>query len=255
MALARLSDQPAGAAMRSQVPVIQAALGPFASAGDSGGWSLFAPTPLPQPADAYTTTMALKALLEARRARLPWSGSVEQRDQMIRNAFDWLVRHFNAAGDPPGWQAGSSSFGDTADGLTLQTFATLLDAEAEAGLEIPEVLAREIPRHLEGTIGRDMTFSVASGEFTLDPDGPNERTEGINFLWHPWAIDCTVRWLNRERAIPLSTQEQVAMRRVLGHLILDLGDEAVTQVTRQFTFGASETLYTLSSIPAPAGGQ
>ena len=45
------------------------------------------------------------------------------------------------------------------------------------------------------------------------------------------------------------------MRRVLGHLILDLGDEAVTRVTRQFTFGASETLYTLSSIPAPAGGQ
>ncbi len=41
------------------------------------------------------------------------------------------------------------------------------------------------------------------------------------------------------------------MRRVLGHRVLDLRDEAVARVSRQFTFGASETLYTHSSIPAP----
>jgi hypothetical protein len=198
--------------------------------------------------DAYTTTMALMALLEARRAGLPWSGSADTRDGLIRASVDWLVHHFNAGANPPGWQAGGSSLGESADGLTLQIYGRLLDAEREAGLRLPEAIAREIPRHLARVDGRNAEFPVAGGEFTYAQGAPHERSEGINFLWYPWAIDGAVRWSSRNGS-PLSTQERVGIQRLLGHLVLDLGDETVANATRQFTFSASETLYALTAIP------
>jgi len=198
--------------------------------------------------DAYTTAMALMALLEARRAGVAWSGTVEERDALIRASFDWLVHHFNAGANPPGWQAGGSSLGESADGLTLQIYGRLLDAEREAGLAIPETIAREIPRHLARVNSRNMEFPNVAGEFSY-----GRVSEGINFLWYPWAVDCAMRWLHRSTSTPLSTEERLGIQRLLGHLVLDLGDEAVAKATQQWTFSASETLYGLTSIP-PEGG-
>ena len=100
-----------------------------------------------------------------------------------------------------------------------------------------------------------MEFLGGSGEFSFDPDGPVELSESIGFLWHPWAIDCATRWLNRSAGSPLSTQERVELQRLLGHLILSLGDAAIAEATKGgpkgWTFRASETLYGLSSIPLP----
>jgi len=229
----------------------QRTLEEFLSPDDPGGWTLFRTIPAMRRADAYSTAMALMALLEARRARLPWSGSVERRDELIRASFDWLVRNFQTTADPPGWQAGTSSLGESADGLTLQIYGRLLDAEREAGLHIPDLIDREIGRHLARVQGRAIEFLGGSGEFGVDPDGPGglpETSEGINFLWHPWAIDCATRWLNRREGKPLSTQERVEIQRLLGHLVLSLGDQAVARATQKWTFTASETLYGLSSV-------
>jgi len=202
--------------------------------------------------------MALMALLEARRAKLPWSGSVERRDELIRASFDWLVRDFKPKAEPPGWQAGTSSLGESAEGLTLQIYGRLLDAEREAGLHIPAAIEQEIGPQLARVFGRSIEVLGGSGEFVSDPDGPGslpELSEGINFLWHPWAIDCAARWLNRSTGNPLSTLDRVAIQRLLGHLILNLGDDAVARATRGWTFTASETLYGLSSFlgARPAG--
>lgn len=232
---------------RIELTTLARGLDRFRSSGDAGGWSIFLGEPEMQP-DAYTTTMALMALLEARRAGVPWSGTVEERDTLIRASFDWLVRNFNAGANPPGWQAGGSSLGESADGLTLQIYGRLLDAEREAGLSIPETIAREIPRHLARVNGRNMEFPNVAGEFSY-----GRFSEGINFLWYPWAIDCSMRWLHRSTATPLSTEERLGIQRLLGHLVLDLGDAAVAKATQQWTFSASETLYGLTSIP-PGGG-
>jgi hypothetical protein len=233
---------------RAQLAVTELELDRFRSPAEPGGWSIFLDEPPMRP-DAYTTTMALMALLEARRAGLPWAGSTEGRDALTRASFDWLVQHFNAGANPPGWQAGGSSLGESADGLTLQIYGRLLDAERETGLRIPEAIAREIPRHLARVEDRDAEFPVAGGEFTYAQGAPNERSEGINFLWYPWAIDGAMHWLNRNAGSPLSTQERVGIRRLLGHLVLGLGDDVAADYTKQFTFSASETLYALSSIP------
>ena len=243
---ARLNDADALA----RIEKTERTLEEFLSPDEPGGWTLFLAPPKIRRADAYSTAMALMALLEVRRANLPWSGSIERRDGLIRASFDWLVQDFNAKANPPGWQAGTSSMGESADGLTLQIYGRLLDAEREVGLHIPQVIDREISRHLASVHGRTMKFLGGSGEFSS-----LALSESINFLWHPWAIDCATRWLNRSAGSPLSTQERVELQRLLGHLILNLGDAAIAEATipgpKGWTFRASETLYGLSSIPLP----
>lgn len=254
MALARrLALHPDDLAARTLLAETERVMDGFRSITEPGGWTMFLAAPgvkQPEP-DAYSTTMAMMALLEMRRAGLPWLDSVERRDELLRSSFDWLVERFNGRSDPPGWHAGASSFGASADGLTLQTYGRLLDAEHEAGLRIPEAIAQEIPRHLARVNDRRIDFPVASGEFTYDPGGLNERSEAINFLWYPWAIDCATRWLNRTGDGAVSTGERVAIQRLLGQLVLQLGDSALAEATDVWTFSASEMLYGLGSILPP----
>jgi hypothetical protein len=42
------------------------------------------------------------------------------------------------------------------------------------------------------------------------------------------------------------------VRRALGHLVVDLGDEALKRAQRDYTFFASEDLYGLDGIKPPA---
>ena len=223
------------------------------------GWNLFPNQSDPSQHNAYATTLGLMALLEMRRAQLPWRGSVEQRDILLQSSFHWLVAQFDADANPPGWQAGSESFSSTCDGLTLQIFGRLLDAEAEVGLKIPLSISKEIPHHLARCDGRSLTFPVSGGEFSaLITDHKGQRyvaRESINFLWHPWAIDCAVRWLKRAETHNAPPEERVAIQRTLGCLIIDLGDEAARAATNGWTFVAAESLYGLSAVSPPDAGK
>jgi hypothetical protein len=219
------------------------------------GWNLFPNQNEPSQHNAYATTLGLMALLEMRRAQLLWRGSVEQRDILLQSSFQWLVAQFDAGANPPGWQAGSESLSSTCDGLTLQIFGRLLEAEAEAGLKIPSSISKEIPRHLARCDGRSLTFPVSGGEFSaLITDHKGQRyvaRESINFLWHPWAIDCAARWLKRAETRNAPPEERVAVQRTLGYLVIDLGDEAARVATTGWTFVAAESLYGLSAVPPP----
>lgn len=232
------------------VDVLTRTLDRFRLSSEPGGWMMYLTQPQHEKADAYSAVMALMALLEAKRAQLPWAGSVEQRDALLHSTFDWLVSHFTAGASPPGWQAGGTSFGESSDGLTLQIYGRLLDAEREAGLVLPPAILEAIPPHLERMLGREANFPNSSGEFStqFEENGKTRSVgESINFLWYPWAIDCAVRWLQRD-ASGRPREERVAVQRALGHLVLDLGDQFVSEATKKWTFSASETLYGQSSI-------
>ena len=152
---ARLNDADALARVEKTEPTLEE----FLLADEPGGWTLFLAPPEIRRADAYSTAMALMALLEVRRANLPWLGSIERRDGLIRDSFDWLVRDFKTKANPPGWQAGTSSMGESADGLTLQIYGRLLDAEREVGLHIPQVIDHEISRTLRECMAAPWSFS------------------------------------------------------------------------------------------------
>ena len=232
----------------------QESLAPYQPQGTQG-WNLFPNQEEASQHNAYATTLALMALLELKRANLPWRGSVTQRDALLQSSFQWLVAEFEAADNPPGWQAGSESLSSASDGLTLQIFGRLLDAETEAGLKIPEPISKAIPLHLARCNERTIEFPVSGGEFSaLITDHKGQQyvaRESINFLWHPWAIDCAARWLSRPEARNAPPEQRVAVQRALGHLVIDLGEPAFTKAASGWTFVAAETVYALSAIPPP----
>jgi hypothetical protein len=61
-------------------------------------------------------------------------------------------------------------------------------------------------------------------------------------------IDCSERWLEFADKANLPKEQRVQVRRALGHLVVDLGDEALKRAQRDFTFFASEDLYGLAVI-------
>ncbi len=223
---------------------------------ETGGWNLFPYQKDPAFHDPYTTTVALLVLLETRKANLPWEGSTERRDAMLQATAQWLVNNFNEKSNPPGWKGTADEVNEIFDGLTLEIYSLLLRAEAETGFKIPQKILDQIPLHLAQTYTRDLKFPTAKGEhiaFVSDPNTGREyrMNESVGFLWHPWAIDCAVRWLKRAEKYGAASEDIVRVRRALGHMVVDLGEEATRKATSEWAFVAAETLYGLSAVPPP----
>jgi hypothetical protein len=223
----------------------------------SGGWNMLPAQKDPNKHHLYTTTLSLLALLQAHEANLAWGGSGEQRDQLIRQTAQWLVDHFDPKGEPPGWRGTSEDTLEIYDGLTIQIFAELLETQkALPDFSIPPAMLKEIPRQLALFARRDLSFPVNGGEFLAQytrfdgKEGVGRRL--IKYLWYPWVIDCSVRWLELADKQQLPKEERVRVRRALGHLVVDLGDEALRRAQRDYTFFASEDLYGLTAIDPPA---
>jgi MTH538 TIR-like domain (DUF1863) len=225
---------------------------------ETGGWNMFPKQKELSQHNIYTTALALLALLETRAAGLSWDGSTEQRDAMLNKTARWLMDRdqYDSEANPPGWRSTSESTYEILDGLTLQIYSELLRAEAEAGVELSPKIIEQMPRYLARTVERDLNFPTASGEFSapiIDRDGKDSMDrEAIGFLWYPWAINACVRWLHRADEHGAPVEERVRVRRALGHLVVDLGDEAARKASAEWTFQDAETLYGMSAIPPPS---
>lgn len=225
----------------------------------TGGWNMFPRQKDPSQHNTYTTALALLALLEMRAAGVGWEGSIEHRDQLLNAAAQWLIKDYEPRADPPGWRAGGETTNEPLDGLTLQIYSELLRAEAEAGVTLSQEIIEQMPRYLARTVERDMKFPVASGEFTaaiIDRDGKDSMDrEAVGFLWYPWAINASVRWLSRAEQKGALPEDRVRVRRALGRLVIDLGDEAVDKASGEWTFQDAETLYGMAAIPPQDEGK
>jgi class 3 adenylate cyclase len=267
-ALGRPGVVPAGerAAFEDRLRTAQRAAAAFRPL-DTGAWNMFADQLEPAKASPYATGLALLALLETRAAGAPWDGSVERRDDWLRETAAFLVERFDARGSPPGWRGTPESSDRVSPGFTMQVFATLLRAEEQAGVALAPEIAAAIPDAL-ARVERwgpkrvvDVLETYDTGEFGLSfrtgrkaDDGTDEvdtRNEAINFLWHPWAVETAVRWLARAERLGIAPRDVVRERRALGILVVDVGPAAVDKAVSGYTFVASETLYGLSSVPPP----
>ena len=235
----------------------QAILRNYRPADFSGGWNMYARQREPEQASVYATTLALLALLEARESGLAWDGDARARDELLRKTTAWLVAHWVADSDPPGWR---TTFEDPvdfiSDGLTIQIYAELLRAEADAGVALPAVLSAEMPRHLKRCLDRSLDYPLTTMNFSFDfttfEDKPVvNQTHPVKLNWYPWAIDCAARRLRGAERSGASPEEVADLRRVLGHLMVELKEEALTRLHTGQTFQASETLFGLSAIPPP----
>ncbi|HEY1402750.1 MAG TPA: hypothetical protein VGB05_01345, partial [Pyrinomonadaceae bacterium] len=219
---------------------------------DNGGWNMFPQQKDPTEANPYTTTLALLTLLELRRARLPWEGSESRRDILLERTAQWLIDDYDATTTPPGWHGTGEGAYETFDGLTLQIYSLLLRTQEETGYQVPPAILQNIPRHLMQMTARDFTFPIGRAEFSAIYIDHERREytgkEGVGFLWHPWAIDCAERWLDWADLNAVAPEERVRVRRALGYMVVDLGEEAVKRATAEWTFIPAETLYGLTAI-------
>ena len=150
---------------------VQESLAPYKSAG-SGGWHMFVNQKDPTATDVYTTSLALLALLEARKADLPWLGSKETRDALLRESAQWLIQNYNSTAVPPGWTGNIEDSGTvTQDGLTLQIYALLLRASSEAQVALPSAMWPHIREHLARCVGRSLEFSGRNGRILVEHQG------------------------------------------------------------------------------------
>ena len=220
---------------------------------DDGGWNMFPRQKDPGEANPYTTTLALLTLLEMRRAELPWEGSASRRDELLQRTAQWLIDDYDTTTAPPGWHGTGEGAYETFDGLTLQIYSLLLRTQEETGYQVPPAILHNIPRHLVPMTARDFTFPIGRAEFSAVYIDHERREytgkEGVGFLWHPWAIDCAERWLRwAEQNNADAPVERVRVRRALGYMVVDLGDEAVKRATAEWTFIPAETLYGLTAV-------
>lgn len=226
-----------------------------------GAWNIFPRQDDPARHSPYSTTLALLALLETRAAAQPWRGSVAERDDLLADTAAFLVRSFEAEEAPAGWRRTADPSDKVSAGLTMQVLGELLRAEAEAGVRLPAPILEAAVPLLVARGHASLAEAYDSGEFGVAftsheraADGAHvhaTRREGINFLWHPWAVDAAVRWLGRARRQGADPADTVRVRRALGRMVVDLGDEAVRVAREGYVFVASETVIGLSSVPVP----
>ena len=154
--------------LMSWLEYAQAAADMYRPTGD-GGWNILPQQDDPAQHTTYTTTLALLAMLELRRAGLGWHGDRAQLDDMLRATTKWLAGEFDEKSAPPGWRlhlndTGSANTGEIADGLTLQIYSEFLRAEEETNIEVPKEILSAIPQHLDRLIGRPADYSAAQGD-------------------------------------------------------------------------------------------
>jgi len=221
----------------------------------NGGWNIFPNQKAPEHYSPYSTTLGLLALLETQSAGLPWAGTVEERDALLRQTASFLVSRYTQRGDLRGWQRTSAASEPVSEGLTLQLYAELMRAEAQAGIALPPEIAAEIPRHIARLTTRSADDPDDAGEFIESfkshTGAELPGTESINFLWHSWAIEAAVRWLERAKRTPVSKHELVNIRRVLGLLVVDMEAIRTKTAVEGMSFIGGETLLGLSVVPAP----
>jgi class 3 adenylate cyclase len=221
----------------------------------SGGWNIFPAQRVPERYSPYTTTLALLALVESRAAGAGWRGDPAELQRLTEETVAFLGRTFTREDKSVGWRRTAEATEKISTGLTMQACATLLRAEAETGIPVPPHVLAAIPELLVERAAARAYDDYDMGEFIIEftPPGGEKVSgkEGINFLSHPWAIDCAARWLARAQAKGADPGDRTRVRRAWGQLVIGLGPEAVDKALRQFLFIASETLIGLSSVPGP----
>jgi hypothetical protein len=207
--------------------------------------------------NSYATALAYVALLEARRQRIPWNGSVANREAAIRGIRAFFGRNFGNALDKAGWlpDASDDVVGRQFEGLDCQIVAALLEDERMGGGAVPAAIRAHIPAMLEALRARnfDVNYGTARMKYqALDQRGRSvAESQFLQFQWYGFAVAMAGDWLGiLENERHARKEDIVEARRVLGHLILDDGPEMLTSVTARHTIWAnSEVAFGLASVP------
>lgn len=201
---------------------------------------------------AYTTSLALMALVEMQRLKkVSWRGPNPQSPAvMISEALIWLDRKYDEAKDPPGWTSveGDLDTDPPDEAVNLQILAVTLEAYRELGREIPNSVKDRVNRHIELLEAGDPADSRAQVRLVFNGQNGSVRNSEarITFLWRPWAIRLCRTWL---ASLPTTatTEEKLRPLKLLDRLTKELSDSSGDGLdSSAFTFRIAETMIGIS---------
>jgi hypothetical protein len=217
-----------------------------------GGWNMYPSQDDPAAHNAYSTALALRALLDVRAAGLPWT-QLRTVDQMILRASAWLTANFSDTGLVAGWPGAPANVVEieahVLDGLSLQTFSTLLRAEAEAGVVLPVGLVDLMTSRLIGAGERAPDFPTDASDFPIRVAGKFEK-EGIHFTWSPWTLEASIHWLERAERTGAAPAKIQAVRRTVSRIVTGHDRDFFRYALgkERYTYEATELLLALSRL-------
>jgi hypothetical protein len=222
----------------------------YISKTNPGGWKM-AGNMVGEVADCYSATLALLALLQMERSGCAFGDDPTRCQRLLSETAAWLVSAYQPDLPVAGWQNNPGNIGrEGLDGMTIQIYSMLLEAEARGAVKLPQSMIDNIVRHIESCITRDLKYPIAAAEFEFAVrvgDKVTDGNEGISFLWLPWAIEASQRLLERHRRAPLPPEHLTRIRRVRAHLIDLAGEEESLADQRMFAIG--ELLCALGGVP------
>jgi hypothetical protein len=229
-------------------------------------WNMFPNLDDPRKHSAYSSALALAALLDMRAAGIPWMEGQEsftdqghaRLNRLINATSAHLIHTFRRTGNQAGWRASPALAGPIDEGLTFQIYAVLLRAHVDAGVELPPGILRPIPQRLGQLVGVASTRPTYtswswSGHKLRNHKGEivTTQTPDFRYLWYPWAMDCAIQWLRFASREPQPMSDIVRVRRARDHLFQEELPRAVATAENTLTFVGAETLYCLAGVPAP----
>jgi hypothetical protein len=219
---------------------------------DPGAWDMFPYQVNADQHSVYASTLVLIGLAAARRADLPWDGSLERRDELLHQTVQWLVNQYHSEGPRHGWlnDPAEEHVNDVFDGLTAETYSALMEAEeADPTLALPAAMREDIRLYLVSCGTRAPDYAVDVGEFRIGyhrADGSTEVViDSMRYLWWPWVIRSAALWLRYADVHHLPPEQRVQVRRTLAHLIIDLGPQEAAKATSGYSYMISESLFCL----------
>ena len=125
---------------------------------------------------------------------------------------------------------------------------------APSCFRLPDGFGDHVRRHLLLCRTRSIDFPdlspYVSYMFRRHDGVDAELGQNLTYLWYPWAVEACRAWLEHARRGGVDAGAIANVRRVLGHLVVELGPQAPT-AGGAFVFIRAERLYALSSVPAP----
>lgn len=220
------------------------------AAAEDGRWNMLPRQSAQSRHSNYTSVVALQALLDLKRAGLPWRGSVERRDALISRTVSVLVgEHVTNAGSS-GWLDHDARV--PIEGLSLQIYATLLRAAEEAGAAVPREFRDHVYEYLVRIPGRAFIPNKSAGGFRVSfvPHSGAPRTiyTPVNFLWYPWTLDAAQRWLAVAERNQEAPERITRAQRAIGYLVVDLRASMLEETAKEWPYISAETLIALAGL-------
>jgi hypothetical protein len=243
----------AAASLAHMLAATQSVAEAFSPSGD-GGWNVGARQTNPGDHFIYTTAIALHMLLQTRSAGLQWLGSKDKLDRMIADTSAWLVRNFVPDVGQRGWRRTLDDDKAPDAAITLTVYSALGRSCAEAGTELPAQI-REAALEFQSEL-RHRTYDAVDPDIRRDvqivgPDGQNQvRITTTRVIWYPFALQGLVSWRQCAGKNHLPPETLTALDRSMGHLLGDLSQQMIADVTRTEApiFVLGETDYGLGSV-------